>query len=70
MAKTQDKVMATPHLVTPFLQSKGDSSIKMIDRKTVQDITREIPIYRKMMQDITREIPIYPDPVYRAHLNQ
>ena len=35
------------------VQSKGNSSNNMLDRK--------------MIQDTTREIPIYQDPVYRPH---
>ena len=49
--KTQDKVMTIPNFAIPPLQSKGDSGTKMIDRKTIQDVAREIPVY--------------PDPVYR-----
>ena len=49
--KTQDKVMTILNFTIPPLQHKGDSDTKMIDRK--------------MIQDVAREIPIYPDPVYR-----
>ena len=49
--KTQDRVTIIPNFATPPLQSKGDSSTRMIDRKTIQDAAREIPIH--------------PDPVYR-----
>ena len=41
--------MTIPNFAIPPLQMKGDSSINMIDKK--------------MMQDVAREIPIYPDPV-------
>ena len=36
--------------------SKGNSSSNKIDRKTIQDVAREIPIY--------------PYPVYQPHLSQ
>ena len=49
--KTQDKVMTISNFAIPPMQSKGNSGTKMIDRKTIQDVAREIPIY--------------PDPVYR-----
>ena len=43
--------MTMPNSTIPPMQSKGDSGTNIIDRK--------------MIQDIAREIPIYPDPVYR-----
>ena len=49
--RTQDIVMTIPNSAISPLQSKGDSGIKMIDRK--------------MIHDVAREIPIYPDWVYR-----
>ena len=54
--KTQDKVITLTNFTIPPVQSKGDSSTKVIDRK--------------MIQDIAREIPIYPDQVYIPLLNQ
>ena len=45
ITKIQDKVMTMPNLTIPPLQSKGDSGTKMIDRKLIQDVAREIPIY-------------------------
>ena len=47
--------MTIPNFANPPLQLKGDSGIKMIGRK--------------MIQDVAREIPIYSDPVYRPLLN-
>ena len=46
--------MTIPNFTMPpkdIIGSKGNSSTNMTDRKTIQDIAREIPIY--------------PDPVYR-----
>ena len=43
--------MTIPNFTTPPLQSKGHSGTRMIDRKTIQDAAREIPIDQ--------------DPVYR-----
>ena len=50
--KTQDKVTSVPNFTMPPMHSKGILCTNMIDRK--------------MIQDIAREIPIYPDPVYRS----
>ena len=44
--KTQDKIMTTLNFATPPLQSKGDSDTRMIDRKMIQDVVREIPTYQ------------------------
>ena len=41
--KTQDKVMTILNFAMPPMQSEGNSSTNMIDRKTIQDIAREIP---------------------------
>ena len=49
--KPQDKVMTIPNFTILPVQSKGDSSTKVINRKTIQDVPQEIPIYT--------------DPVYR-----
>ena len=43
--KTQDKVITIPNFAIPLLEPKGDSSTNMIDRKTIQDVVREIPIF-------------------------
>ena len=51
MLEAQDKIMTIPNFAIPSLQPKADSSAKLIDRKTIQDIATEIPIC--------------PDPVYR-----
>ena len=50
-SKVQDIAIPVPNFATPQVKSKGDTSTKMIDRKTVQEVGREIPVY--------------PDPVYR-----
>ena len=50
MPKMQDKVMTVPNYVIPHIRFKGESGTKAIDRK--------------MVQDITRENAIYPDPFY------
>ena len=52
-SKIQDIAIPTPNYAIP---TKGDTSTKMIDRRTIQDVSNEIPIY--------------PDPVYRPLLNQ
>ena len=49
--QTQDKVTTIPNFTIPPLHLKGDSGIRMIDTK--------------MIEDIGSEISIYPDPVYR-----
>ena len=41
--KVQDKVTTIPNFAMPPVQSKCNSNIDMIDRKTIQDIAREIP---------------------------
>ena len=46
----QNTMTKAPNFATP-VQSKGDSSAKVIDRK--------------IMQDTSKEITFYPDPVYR-----
>ena len=51
IAKMQDKVTTIPNFTIPPIQTRDESSTKMIDRKTIQDIAKEIPIYT--------------DPVYR-----
>ena len=49
--KIQDKVISIPNYVIPPMKFKNDSGPQMVERKTIQDVGREIPIY--------------PDPVYR-----
>ena len=44
-----DKIV--PECAIPHISSGDDSSYRMVKRKTIQDVSREIPIY--------------PDPVYR-----
>ena len=44
--------MTIPNFTIHLRQSKGDSGTNMIDRKIIQDIAKEIPIY--------------PDPIYRS----
>ena len=47
-SKTQNITTPVPNYAIP---SKGDTSSRVI--------------YRKIIQDVSKEIPIYPDPVYR-----
>ena len=47
----RDKVLPIPNYAIPHVKSKDDSGSKMVERKAIQDISREIPID--------------PDPVYR-----
>ena len=47
----QDIAIPIPNYKYPYIEPKGDTSTKMIDRK--------------MIQDVGREISIYPDVVYR-----
>ena len=51
-----DKIIPIPDYPIPQTRSGDDSSSRMVKRK--------------VMQDITREIPKYPDPIYRPLLNQ
>ena len=46
-----DKVVPIPYYAIPHVKSKDDSGSRMVERKAIQDINREIPIYT--------------DPVYR-----
>ena len=46
-----DKVVLIPNYTTPHIKSKDDSGSRMVERKAIEDICRELPIY--------------PDPVYR-----
>ena len=50
-SKIQDIAILTANYAIPYVKSKGDTSTKMIDRRTIQDVGRRIPIY--------------PDPVHR-----
>ena len=43
--KTQDKITTIPNFAFPPLQLKIDSSTRMIDKKLIQDVVREISIY-------------------------
>ena len=49
----QDKVVPIPNYAIPAIKPKEDSGSRMVERKAIQDVSREIPIY--------------PDPVYRPH---
>ena len=51
VSKMQNTLTKAPNFPTP-VQSKGDASTKVIDRK--------------IMQDTSKEIPICSDPVYRS----
>ena len=44
-SKVQDIVIPIPMYAIPQVKPKGDMSAKEIDRKTMQDVYREIPIY-------------------------
>ena len=50
-SKTQDIAIPILDYTIPSVKPKGDTSTKVIDRKIIQDVSKEIPIY--------------PDPVYR-----
>ena len=50
-SKVKDIAISIPNFATPQVKPKSDRSTKMIDRKTIQDVGREISIY--------------PDPVHR-----
>ena len=49
--EVQDKVVSIPNYATLHIESKDDSGSRMVERKAIQDVSRDIPIY--------------PDPVYR-----
>ena len=49
--KIQDNIILIPNYAILHIKSKGDSGSRMFERKAIQDVSREIPIY--------------PDPVYR-----
>ena len=51
ISKTKDMAIPIADYVIPSVKSKGEIGIKVIDRKIIQDVNKEIPIY--------------PDPVYR-----
>ena len=42
-SKIQDRAIPIPNYAIPHVKPKGDISTKMIDRKTIQDVCREIP---------------------------
>ena len=46
-----DKAIPIPNYSIPHIKSEDDSGYRMVERKAIQDISREIPIY--------------PDPVYK-----
>ena len=50
-SKIQDQVVPIPNYAIPHIKSKNDPGSKLVERKT--------------MQDVSRDLPIYPDPVYR-----
>ena len=50
-SRIHDKIMPIPGYEIPHTRSKHDSSSRMVKRKTIKDVSREIPIY--------------PDPTYR-----
>ena len=50
-SKTQDIAIPIPDYAIPSVKPKGDTSRKVIERKIIQDVSKDIPIY--------------PDPVYR-----
>ena len=56
ISRIWDKVVPIPNYTIPHIKSKNDSGSRMVDRRAIQDISREIPIYL--------------DPVYRPILNQ
>ena len=54
-SKIYDKILTVPDYTIPNTRSRLDSSSRMVNRKTIQDVSREIPIY--------------PDPTYRLPPN-
>ena len=44
--KTRDKAIPTMDCTIPLVKPKGDIGTKVIDRKIVQDVNREIPVHR------------------------
>ena len=50
-SRTHVKIIPIPDYAIPHTRSRDDSSSGMVKRKTIQDVSREIPIY--------------PDPTYR-----
>ena len=51
ISKTKDMEIQIADYIIPSVTPKGDIGTKVIDRKIIQNVTKEIPIY--------------PDPVYR-----
>ena len=49
-SKIQDIAIPIPNFSTPQVKAKGDTSTKIIDRKTIQDVGREISIYPHLNQ--------------------
>ena len=50
-SKVQDIAISIPNYATPQVKPRGDTTTEMIDRQTIQNVGKEIPIN--------------PDPVYR-----
>ena len=44
-SKIQDMAIPIANFTTPQIKPKGDTSTKIIDKKTIQDVGREIPLY-------------------------
>ena len=44
-SKMQDIAIPIPNYAIPHVKPKGDTGTKMIERKIIQDVGREIPIY-------------------------
>ena len=51
ISKTKDIAIPIADYAIPLVKPKGDTGTKVIDSKSIQDVSKEIPIY--------------PDPVYR-----
>ena len=41
----QDKAVPKPNYTIPHIKSKDDSDSRIVGRKIIQDVSREIPIY-------------------------
>ena len=46
ISKTEDIVIPIADNAIPFVKPKGDTGTKVIDRKIIQDVSKEIPIYQ------------------------
>ena len=63
--KAQDKVMTIPNFTILPIQKKGHTSTKMVDRKKIQDVAREItiytdPVYRPLLKTVKTSVPKIP----------